>query len=243
MHYNGDGPSLQFRQSSSDQQSFVSVEEGISISEAHGKRQRLRLFSNKTKQKTKKILHFTNQKSLDENAYSEGVGIIKNDPAFNPSMLEKQQHTTTDEPTRQGLGGLQSATTAVIHPIKSIKKKATKITAGKLSNAERPYLSQNADLDLLNAHKDMDQAYSSLSSRHDNLEDEGDEVAHNCRSKVAEIEAHRESLRVAWMTSKHISRVRVVPKRHIQYPDMAKFYVKGGNESPKFDWLKWIGYV
>lgn len=241
-----DGSRLEPQQCSSDQWSSVSEEKGISISEGHKKRQKSPLLSSKTKERAKKILHLKNRRSSLEGANSEGIGIIKNDPAFNTGLLEKQeqQHTTTHEPAKKTLKNLQSAATAVIHPIESIKKKATKITAGKLSNSERPYLSRNADLDFLNAHKELDQAYSLLSSQHKNPEHEEDETTHDCRSKVVGMEAQRESLRVAWITSKHISRVRVVPKRHIKYPNTAEFYLKDSNGSlQRFEWLKWLGYV
>ncbi|KAL2047929.1 hypothetical protein ABVK25_011198 [Lepraria finkii] len=47
------------------------------------------------------------------------------------------------------------------------------------------------------------------------------------------MEVHRESLRAAWTTRRHVRRVRVVPKRYVERDD-------GGN-FVRYDWLGWLG--
>lgn len=247
------------QESLSDQQSCVSEENVVTTSKTPTKGQKLRRFSSKTKQKTKRIFHISDRRASVEYTSFEGVGIIENDPAFNPTMLQQQQaqqpkeqqphHTVVEKAAKKTLDNLHSVAIAVIHPKDTIKSKVTKITAGTLSHADRPFLSHNADLDFLNAHDEMNQAYSATSAQENVLSDKEDEKNQYCQTKVVEMEARRESLRIAWITSKHISRVRVVPKRHIQYPDLSEFYVKNGNDNSndrsllKIDWLKWLGYV
>lgn len=211
------------------------------------KMQRLRVISSKTKEKTMRILHVDGGGSSDTGAMSEesdALSILERDPAFNPHMLNQQKPTNTNVSTSKARETLRSIVTAVVHPKESLKSKAAKTTAGKLSNAERPYLSQEADIDFLNAHKDLDRAYLTRPSRKGTSDGEEDPLTNDCKGKVQEMEAHRESLRVAWMTSRHVSRVRVVPKRLIKFPSPS-YFTKGDISGHLFraEFLKWLGHV
>lgn len=62
--------------------------------------------------------------------------------------------------------------------------------------------------------------------------------------KVQKLEEHRENLRVAYATSRHIERVRVVPKRHVQCPKRENFFEKGeSGETTRFSWERYLGHV
>lgn len=238
----------ELRQPSSSQRSLLSEKEDIGALESQTKTQRLLSLPSKTKEKTKNFLHANSQGEPDQNPKTEnneGLGLIENDPAFKPSLLDKQKSMSFGGTPKKARESLRAIVSAVVHPKESIKRKATQATAGKLSSTQRPYLSRNADLNFLKAHSELDQATSSRSSRHTSSDDEGMDLAtHECQEKVNEIEAHRESLRVAWTTSRHINRVRVVPRRRFSFPDNTKFSINNDNGVPyQFDWLKWLGYV
>lgn len=211
------------------------------------KMQRLRAISNRTKDKIMKILHVDGGGSPEIGAMSEesdAFSILERDPAFNPHMLNKQKPANTNVSTSKARETFRSIVTSVVHPKESLKNKAAKTTAGKLSNAERPYLSQEADIDFLNAHKDLDRAYLTRPSRQGTSDGEEDLMTNDCKGKVQEMEAHRESLRVAWMTSRHVSRVRVVPRRLIKFPSPS-YFITGdiSGHLIRTDFLKWLGHV
>ena len=155
---------------------------------------------------------------------------MENDAAFNSSRLIRKRRFRPGKTADKTLGAIQSIGNAVVHPIKSAKKTATRTTAGQLSKAERPFLSQEADLELLKAHDNLKRAESTNSSK----QGTPDEEQESHRDKIRELEERRESLSAAWTTSRHVRRVRVVPKRHFNIPN---------NEHGNDDWLKWLGHV
>ena len=210
-------------------------------------RETLRGFRQKTKAKTKQLLSLGDARSVQERAGLDDDEILANiddDPAFNPGKLVKKKRLNGAVTRDKTIGALQSLATTVIHPKKSIKAKVTRTTAGKLSQTERPYLSQRADLEFLEAHDNLSRAESSMSSRIGTSDDGQDTWTDDCRDRVKELEAHRASLLVAWTTSRHIARIRVVPKRHIQFPENQDFIEKDSEGNFKrYQWERWLGYV
>lgn len=211
----------------------------------HSRRERLSGLTSKTKEKTKKLLRVDN--SLDEQPESDDDDIfdnIEHNAAFNTSALVKQKRLRPGKAADKTLSNIKSLGKAVVHPVDSIKSKATRTTAGQLSKADRPYLSQKADLEYLDAHDNLKRAESTGSSKQGTSDEEQESVIGGHRDKIRELEAHRESLRVAWTTSRHVRRVRVVPKRHINFPENEYFVERNGRgEFARYDWLKWLGYV
>lgn len=231
-----------------------SLHQQIALSERGGtdeldpgtKMQKLRVLSSKTKEKTMKILHVDGGGSSEREPISDkndALAIIECDPAFNPHMLNQQKPANTGISIKKARETLRSIATSMVHPMDSVKSKAAKTTAGKLSNAERPYLSQEADLHFLNAHNNLDRAYSARSSRQGTSEEE-DSLTRDHKFKVQEMEAHRESLRVAWITSRHISRVRVVPRRQIKFPSTS-YFTNGAIQRHlvRSELLEWLGRI
>lgn len=203
------------------------------------KRKQVSGLTRRTKAKTKKLF------KLDA-AEDEGEGPLDNmnhDPAFNSSQLIKKKRFRPGKTADKTLGAIQSIGNAVVHPIKSAKSTATRTTAGQLSKAERPFLSQKADTDFLHAHDNLERAESTRSSEQGTSDEEQESLIGGHRDKIQEMEEQRESLRVAWTTSRHVRRVRVVPKRHINFPDNEYFVERDDRgECVRYDWLKWLGY-
>ena len=171
-----------------------------------------------------------------------GLSIMECDSTFNPNTLANQIPISRGGSIRKARRTLRSIAIAVVHPKEAIKSKATRATAGKLSTISRPYLSQEADLDLLDAHNNLDHAKSARSSTA-SLDNDEDALRKNQQEKLQDLEAHRESLFVKWTTS-NVGRVRVVPKRHIKFPNRSDFAKRDAQGNPvRYDWLKWLGHV
>lgn len=203
----------------------------------------------KIQAKTKQILHI-NGGEENEPIKTEALSLIENDPAFRPSKLIESQNETDNQQDKQDQPSagskasekLRSIAKAIKHPKDSIKKKATKTTAAKLSSTQRPYISQTADLDLLDAHEEACSAQAS--SQNVPTDGQTDVFDEKYWEKFNEMKAHRESLHVAWTTNRHVTRVRVVPKRHIEYSDPNEFAERDAKgHLISFDILKWLGHV
>lgn len=210
------------------------------------KKERLSGFTRRTKAKTKKFLKLDGA-AVDEMSEHEEEGpldSIKNDAAFNSSQLMKKKRLRPGKTADKTLGAIQSIGNAVVHPVKSAKRTATRTTAGQLSKAERPFLSQKSDIEFLQAHDNLNRAESTSSSKQGTSDGEQESLIGSHRDKIREMEEHRESLRAAWITSRHVRRVRVVPKRHFIFPDNENFVHRNERqEFVRYDWLKWLGYV
>lgn len=209
-------------------------------------RKRLSILKSRTKTKTKRFFKVDGA-GVDGESEPEEDGVfdnIEHDPAFHTSALVKEKRFRPGKTADKTLGHIKSLGKAVVHPVESIKSKATRTTAGQLSKADRPYLSKTADKNYLQAHDNLKRAESTSSSKENTSDEEQQSLIGNHRDKVREMEAHRESLRAAWTTSRHVRRVRVVPKRHVDFPDN-DYFVERDEEGNyvRYDWLAWLGYV
>ncbi|KAL9128615.1 MAG: hypothetical protein Q9217_002749 [Psora testacea] len=190
------------------------------------KRNRLSSLKRTTKAKTKSLFIGKDVYTIGNSKEEEKAQVMKdieNDPAFNTSHLVSKERVSVGGAAGKTRGALRSVGKSVMHPKDAIKSKAKKTTAGQLSKTERPYLSQEADLDFLQAHDDLRRAESASSSRPDISDEEIDPLISEHKNKLREMEAYRESLQAAWITSRHVRRVRVVPKRHITFPNNEYF--------------------
>ncbi len=202
----------------------------------------------KIQEKTKRILHVRNEK--EERKVDAALSLIEDDPAFSPSKLASSQKVDqmnkkiADGTSHQKASGiLRSIANGIIHPKETIKSKVTKATAAKLSDTQRPYLSQEADLEFLDAHKEAGSARPSSRRTVSNISQPGS-LNESCEAKFHEMKAYRESLQVAWTMNRHVSRVRVVPQRHMEFRDLS-YFAKRDTQGRlvRFDILKWLGYV
>lgn len=138
---------------------------------------------------------------------------------------------------------LQGTANAIAHPITSIKSKATRKTAGKLAKS-RPYLSNQANFDFLEAHDDLQHARNAQCASDD--EDEIEDNLNNIdyfEKRVDRLQRDREEMRVAWVTSRHVHRIRAVDKTPPPFPPIQHFEKKDDHGFTEFKWGEWIGYV
>jgi len=208
------------------------------------KRAKLRGLGHKAKEKTKHLLSVSDTKSLGDE--EEVAQTIRGDPAFNPGYLRDKAKKSKRRSALNAAASLGSLAKSAVHPVDAIKGKAVRTTASKLSQVQRPFLSKDADLEFLEAHDELDRAESSRASRQvASDDDDQDSLVEGHRHRVEQLKAQRESLRVAWTTTRFVTRVRVVPKRHFDYPKRQAF-VKAVEERrtwARYDWLKWMGHV
>ena len=198
----------------------------------------------RNKAKIKQLLKLHGAEA-DEQSEDEEEGppdSSKNESALNSSQPMKRKRFHPAKTADKTLGAIQCIGKAVIHPIKSAKSTATRTTACQLSKAERPYLSQEADIEFLQAHDNLKRAKSASSSKQGSHNEEQDFLIGGHQDKIREMEEHRERLRVAWTTSRHV--VRVVPKRYINFPNNEYFVQRDERgDFVRYEWLKWLGYV
>ncbi|KAI9760674.1 MAG: hypothetical protein M4579_001538 [Chaenotheca gracillima] len=207
------------------------------------KRIRLKQFSRRAKEKTKKLLptHDAPKKhQIGNNVDGDAIERIDANPAFNPRKLPSKKVRTGNGPIEETVDLLASVGASILKPREAIKKKATRATADRISKVGHPYLSHKADIQFLQAN---DVLPSSDSSRASSTSDTVPLTPYS-QVEVDRLEEHRESMRVAWTTSRHVSRARVVPKRHLKFPERAAFreFDKDGN-FVRFQWEMWLGYA
>ena len=225
----------------------VSLDDGISDkSPKSSTKKRLSGLTDKTKAKTKKLFGVDDTALINESESDEdGVfDSIEHNAAFQTDALVKKKRFRPGKTADKTKNNIKSLGKAIVHPVDSIKSKATRTTAGQLSKAERPFISQDADREYLEAHDNLKRAESTSSSKQGTSDEEQDFIVGGHREKLKEIEEHRESLQAAWTTSRHVRRVRVVPKRHIGFPNIEHLTEKdehGGIR--RYDWLQWLGHV
>ncbi len=213
------------------------LEPDVASNKTSSKRAMLRSLKQKTRAKTRKLLHQDQRHPL-KHAQHEDVSAmedIQHDPAFNPKRVSWNEDCINKEPKRLNRRSFRSAMHKVAHPVDAIKNTATKQTASVLADVQHPAISQQSDLGFLQSQCDLNLA---------NKDRLPDAATQDYMETTAKLEQHRESMRVAWVTSRHVQRVRVVPKGLFGFPHSSEFkeYDEAGNVV-KFHWINWVGNV
>ena len=206
---------------------------------------KMRRLGRRTKEKTRTLLSMDGETSLDseEEALHHVARQVHEDPAFNPAQMVAGDPPRVEGQQPSPKKALKSVASAIIHPRDTIKDKMTRTAAGKLSGAQRPYLSPEADREFLQAHDNLSQLASRGGSRQVS-ENDTDETEDQAREKVEKLESHRRSLKVGWTTGRHVDRVRVVQNMLPPFPDHEYFVERdGANNYVRYQWEKFIGYV
>jgi hypothetical protein len=211
--------------------------------EASSKLERIRFFARKTKEKGKDLLNPDDKETLEHDAVDQ----IASDPAFNPSLVLGQSPIKRKKVAPSSTKSeLKSTVNAIAHPRQAIQGKATRSAAGKISRAQRPFLTTDQDKNLLAVHDELDRLSSSRSSPGAQTPvgsaeiDSREDVA---RQKLESLEEHRTSLHVAWTLGKHVDRVKIVQARvpeALNWNDFLEMTSSG--EQGRFQWERWLGY-
>lgn len=213
--------------------------------ESTSKREKLLEIKDKAKDKTKRALHIDSASGdVGKSSYEARIEELNESPAFNPSkFLNRARIGQAGLPAR-AVSAIQDTAEAIVNSKAAIKVRATRKTAGTLAKS-RPYLSRKADLDFLEAHDDLERAEGARGWINDK-----EEAARNdgnigqCEEHIAEMERGRQNMRVAWVTARHVQRVRVVDAvRPPPFPDESFFEQQDDCGFTEFNWGKWIAHV
>jgi hypothetical protein len=198
-------------------------------------KERVKSLGRETKANTKTLLHLNKHTLTPEEEATEGLDDdpyqdIRHDPAFDPSQLVAPKPSLSNRIA----DGLSNGVKIIAHPQDAAKKFA----ASKAAIRDRPYLSEEADKEFLDAQDSLAEAKTSAlrsnaSSDHDAVDDQ--------LERVKRIEGLRKSRKVAWTTSRHFRRALVFPKREFPPPAKEDYsYVDAQTGKRCVDWMAWL---
>jgi hypothetical protein len=210
--------------------------------ETLSKLEKIRSFARKTKEK---VLNPDDDKEVPVH---DAVDHIASDPAFNPSLVLDK---STLKPKKDGPSStkseLKTTVNTIAHPRQAIQGKAISSAAGKVSRAQRPFLSTEQDRIPLAVHNEVARLSSNRSSTGSQnpvrtaKDIDGEEEA--ARQKLESLEEQRASFHAAWTLGKHVDRVKIVQARvpkALTFVDFVETTSSG--ESGRFQWERWLGY-
>jgi hypothetical protein len=138
----------------------------------------------------------------------------------------------------------QEAAEALVNPKAAIKRLVTRSAAGKLAKSN-PYSTRKADLDFLDAYNDLKRA--ELPGGREFTEEESETKRRNINhfeDRIEEMKHRRQSMKVAWVTARHVQRVRIVDAiPPPPFPEDSIFETTDDYGHAEFQWGKWIAYV
>ena len=169
---------------------------------------------------------------------------LSDDPAFDPALVL----TRKPPKGRKGSGGalvdqLKGAGEAALHPQRALRAKATRVTANKISESQKPYLTAEQDLELLRANEDLIKASPSTSSVGVDGDSDSNGEAESALNRLKNIEANRASIKTAWAIGRHVARVRAVQKPRRK--PLRQDYVQNNaaENQQRFEWEKWLAQL
>jgi len=209
----------------------------------------LRRIRDAAKAKTKKALHIDSSEAEheeheDQSSYEAAVEELNESPAFNSSKFLNRSRIGPSGIPDKTIAVLQGTANAIINPKAAIKSRVTHKTAGKLAKS-RPYLSRQADFDFLEAHDDLLRVKDTQDGDNDEeMTARKDGDIENRTQRIQALEDKRHNMRVAWVTARHVQRVRVVETTPPSpFPDESFFVEEDDCGFPAFNWGKWLAYV
>ena len=198
-------------------------------------KEKVKSLGRETRAKTKNLLHLNRNILSPEEQATEGqendpYEDFRHDPAFDPSQLVAQKPKLS---TRIA-GGFSNGVKIIVHPQDAAKKFA----ASKAAIKDRPYLSEEADKEFLDAQDSLSRARTS--AFHSNASDDH-EAVDDQRERVQRIEGLRQSRKVAWTSSRHFRRALVFPKREFPLPAKEDYsHVDAQTGERRVNWMAWL---
>jgi hypothetical protein len=227
------------------QQSFDDVTDQDLLLESTLKSGKLHNLTKKTKARSKKLLNLDQSGDHNENLSPAETARndLKNSPAFNPSRFLHQPESTVVGVVEKVVDVLQGTAQTLVHPKKAAQSHITKTAAGKLAKG-RPHLSKQVDIEFLDAHGDLEDAQSSACvSNDEETTARKEKKVDDCNGLVRELDEKRLSMRVAWITDRHLRRVKVLEPKPGRFPDDKFFEAKDEYGETEYQWGKWVAHV
>lgn len=193
------------------------------------------------KQKTKNVLHIGSSEHRED--IPDAIEEVNDGPAFNSSKsLEKTRIGPTTW-QHKFKSALHATSHFLENPRAAAKTRATRRTANQIAKSQ-PHFSRREELAFLEAHDDLKEA-----EEWEDYDDGADstvkrqEVTVKREEHVAKLEARRESLKVAWITARHVGRVRAIDSKPPPPLDERQFEQLDDCGYPEFLWGKWAAHV
>ena len=213
----------------------------------------LKAAKTKVTTKAKGILNHGLDRLLDkgDRHKDQSISNTTDDAAFHPEAAKRHQlkHAKQNGSINDTKAALEVSKAAIIHPRKFVQDKVKRVAAGKISSIQKPHTLPNTGAELLEAYDAYSHSEGSRSSEDLSTSEASEEEAarrHSRAKKKArlqKLEAHRDSMRVAWIT-RHTDRVRVVPKEHIKFPDKEDFIERDREGTvSQYKWKSWLGHL
>ncbi|GAM84035.1 hypothetical protein ANO11243_020260 [Dothideomycetidae sp. 11243] len=181
---------------------------------------KLKTLKTRVKEKTSNVLHSARPSSTTEPVTQEQpTDRLINNPAFDPSSLAEGHQTTPESTFGKVKDSLIAAGKAVANPKRAIQQKA----ASKLATGDRPYLSQQADEDYIDAHADLTRCQDEEADSSSNKGSGTNET--ESRRRIKQLEEVRDARKVAWTTAEHMQRVAVFQAVTLGMPSPGQFTV------------------
>jgi len=153
---------------------------------------------------------------------------ITDNAAFNTGMLDEPEEPPAHGPVgtaiRNPVDTMKEAGRIIAHPRNHAKRAA----AAQVTASENPFLSEGMDEQLVEAHQaleDLEAGKQREVHAIDTSDDDLDIV--NAKHNIEFLNTERETRKSAWITSKHVRRVRAVRLPMVEeMPDMDDFYIR-----------------
>lgn len=207
------------------------------VTQPSSKRQRLKNLGSTIKDAPKRtLLRMDILSNKDDQMDADGADIegITDNPAFNTGKVFRKEREGPTGKAARAVDSVKSATRAVTHPRQHGKEKA----ARRMQPSQHPFLTAEADRELLQAHDDI--SISQDSSQETGGAD--DTLAQ--RDRLAAVEKERNAMRNAWITSRHVKRARAVTTGQMQRPRLADYRtLDGDGNQHHVDWGRYIAHM
>ncbi|KAI9731937.1 MAG: hypothetical protein M1834_004388 [Cirrosporium novae-zelandiae] len=205
----------------------------------------LKHLTRQVEQKSKNIACSLSRIHNGDHAHGRSRHDLHSDPAFNPNQLLPNQRPPLRNTRARARTAAKKMAATVKNPKKAIKVSVKEQTAGKLSIAPRPYLGSQADQEFLKLQDEHSLQRAIINDSSHATSKNGDKATKAMpEAKVNNLEEHRNQLQVAWITGKHVNRVRVVPYREIEYPRWQDYQQFGRDgKLIRHQWEKWLGHL
>ncbi|GAB7340387.1 hypothetical protein MBLNU457_6829t1 [Dothideomycetes sp. NU457] len=205
----------------------------------HSARRRIKSIGHGAKVKSKHLLTSARARVgiVEPTPSDSPYADLDNNPAFEPAHLVGNRMVTVGGAADKILDTIHATGKIIADPRHAAKKKV----ASKLAVEDRPYLPRDADMEYLEAHDDLSRAESYEDDK-DDVDDDGmaSRDVERTQQRVEQLDDIRDGRKVAWLTSKHIHRVMVVPKREPVPPKKDNFYVIDPETGErKLDWYSY----
>lgn len=161
--------------------------------------------------------------------------------AFNPSKLSNKPSKPLSGSAGKALSALQTTAKTIQNPNKSLKARVVKTAASKLSKQVQPQLLRETDREFVGALEALERAKARGGNGEDESLAEACTIDHS-QTKVDDLQAKRETMKIAWMTGRHAQRVKAVDISPKTFPPEEFFERKCDCGVLEYQWGKWLGY-